>query len=89
MKFKLLCVHDLLYEGEEDKKARYTKLGFKYDLYKPRGRFDEAVKWQKVPQVEPLFIEIDSLQDLLDLNREYGQIIIDQDYIIIYDDYME
>ncbi len=37
----------------------------------------------------PYLIQIDSMDQLMDLVGKYGELIVDENEIIIYDDYME
>lgn len=87
MKFKLTnCDHF----PKEDYAKKLETLGFKFkpcnDVYfKSQGRL-EPDSWDDNSKIS---IEINSLEELIAFVRKWGQIVLYEDEINIYDDYRE
>ena len=89
MRFKIKSTK---YGFSETEKIQYESLGFKfkpiypeYNNYKDDYVIDDYV----IDESQDYFINIYSLDNLLDLIKNFGRIVIDSDEIIIYDDYLE
>lgn len=86
MKFKLYTAKTF-YEmsGEENKeKEKLEKLGFVFKIYKSDWRVSE--EWHLV---ESSTIDINSLEELMVLIKEWGNVVVSEDDITIYNDYLE
>jgi hypothetical protein len=93
MKFKLDLAADsygdriAMNHDEEVKLVEaYMKLGFKFSI--SYDKLNKRVFWIKDRIVIPE-IEINSLEELMEFISEYGELIVDEDKIVIYNDYIE
>lgn len=84
MKFK---IRSAKYGFSESEKIKYESLGFKfkpiepeYNIYKDDYVLDKSQEY---------FINIDSINDLINLIQNFGSVIVDLNEITIYDDYIE
>jgi len=70
-----------------EQKGKYEKLGF---LLEPNEwQYNKGEKpWVRKSNPAPT-LTIDTLEELMGFVKEYGQIILDEDTIEIYDDYRE
>lgn len=84
MKFKL---GKASYFNTEEEKKKYEKLGFKFTRYTDKI-FHSIPDWVTNSAVEPS-IEISTLEELLAFIKEYGEVVINEDSITIYDGYQE
>lgn len=60
---------------------KLEKLGFKFKI------MEDGVYFQKETYTST--IEINTLEDITNLIKEHGEIVIGEEQIIIYDDYLE
>ena len=81
MRFKLTKASD--WNSTEDK-IKYEKLGFKFEPEK--DSYFKHTPWYTVENSE---IEFNTLEELLNFIKKYGEIILYEDEITIYDDYIE
>lgn len=78
----LLVTTGTFYQKEQ--KTKLETLGFEFSDYDNGIIIHQFKKTNK-----EIFIEMDSLQELVDFSNKWGQIIINGDVIEIYDDYRE
>ena len=83
MKTKIRTANDFYNDADKDSLA---KLGFEFKMQTERHGIGNYNGWS--PQNEPE-IDINTLDELLAMVRVYGDIVIREDEIIIYDDYLE
>lgn len=92
MKFQLRTTGSTYEDGRY--KKQLEKLGFKFkphdDEYnKLYQQLHKSKKQQFYMGYSETEIEINTLEDLLQFVRKFGQIVLDEDSIEIYDDYRE
>ena len=88
MKFDLsMAKHFFDDISEDNERKKYEKLGFKFKRYKPTFMLTPNKECWMVE--EDTKIEIKDLNDLMDFVKIYGEITLDTDRIIIYNDYLE
>ena len=78
------------YYVDEEKKKLYEELGFRYIPYEPGklGGTFETPMWTKDHKIETT-IELSTLEELLKFIKRYGEIVMDEDEITIYDSSLE
>jgi hypothetical protein len=84
MKFKLRTTKDYYYPDKHGNKNYIEKLksiGFKFEIYEYIGK-----KCLKIKDIEE--IELD-LEELVNLTKEFGEIIIENNTLEIYNSYRE
>jgi len=86
MKYKLTTAKNFYDKtGKENSdKEKLEKLGLKFK--------DSSSQWQSESQwykQEDGEIEINTLEELQDFIKEWGDVVVDEDRIIIYNDYLE
>lgn len=75
---------------EEDDKVNLEKLGFKFKTTKEMYGKETIKKWYlEKDDDSPIYIEINSIEELMNFVREWGNVIISCDEIEIYDNYRE
>ena len=65
----------------------YESLGFRFTLTDPIWREDNTT-YYKDSKFEPV-VEINTLEDLMEFQKEWGMLVITEDTIEIYDGYRE
>lgn len=68
----------------DEEKRELERYGFKFSYDKHEEWSDEV--WYRE---EDGFIDISSLEELLDFVKKWGDIVLSEDKIIIYNDYLE
>ena len=87
MKFKLTTAESFYTDKEKEK---YSE--FNFDFKEVANPYPREAKWYINPDEKEYFIEINSLEELIEFVNKYGRIIIDEvgGYEIrIYDGYNE
>jgi len=71
---------------------KLKELGFKYKetLHEVNGRYEygDITTYRKDDSELPT-IEINTIEELMDFIDKYGQVVVDNERILIYDDYLE
>ena len=83
MEFKLSITSDFT---TNERKIKYEKLGFNFEVNEWHYNADRE-PWVKQGQSFYPLIEINTLEELINFVREYGQIVLNDGEIEIYDDY--
>lgn len=86
MKFKLTQTKRLFTDYEEDEMNKLKNLGFVFKEYKG---IDSLEYYKYIVSQNDIFIEINTLEELLELSEEFGELIITKEEIEIYNDYRE
>jgi len=84
MKFKLDHAH---WRTDEETKKKYEVLGFKYK-YDNENNWYSGEPWMTI-RPDEVDIEINSLEELIEFVKKWGPIVLNEDNITIYDDYLE
>lgn len=82
MRFRL---RNTAYWIDNKDKEIYEKYGMKFD--KTSDEYKKHGEWQV--SEDSVFIDISSIEELINLIRDVGHVIISEDEIEIYDDYRE
>jgi hypothetical protein len=80
MQFKLKTAGN--FYPDVSSRAKLEKLGFKFEP-------SDYKEYMKADLDDEPTIEITTLDELMDFIKEYGSIVLDEDCLTIYDDYLE
>jgi len=85
MKFRLSVTK---YFYMKDEKEKLEKLGFKFKSYPP-PEIGSGFQYDYTVIKSKIFVEINSIEELIKFSEEWGELVIHKDYLEIYNGYRE
>jgi biotin-(acetyl-CoA carboxylase) ligase len=85
MVFKLTMAGRLYTKDDAEK---YKELGFEFEEYQV-DRFMHTYRNQRLLSKKDVKIEINSIEELIDFMNKWGELVLNQNEIEIYNDYRE